>query len=222
MPIGLAHLNSLVIVNKKNRQQSESIFHENQKLLRVLGTALLGTYTSSTCDRACSGGNHIIETLRTRVYNLAVGAYSLIGISLYDESLNLVRGIGEIANLLRLAKANKIKFEQWMGSDKSQRIKQFSPRKVRDMLDEKNLVMGQEWYSELCESYSHITPHTAPNNYDLKKNACGGIVQKDGALNALCQLMRVTISVALDLCQYSSLDDIYEELQVSIRLYGES
>ena len=66
--------------------------------LAVLGTALAGLYTSATCHRGCRGGDHVIEALGARIYNLATGAYTLISVGLYDEALSLVRSIGEIGN----------------------------------------------------------------------------------------------------------------------------
>jgi hypothetical protein len=178
-------------------------------------------YESATCHRGCRGGDHIVEALGARIYNLACGAYALISIGLYDEALNLVRSIGEIANLLSLSLFDKDKFGEWVTSSKPNRIRNFGPAKVRALLERSGIViMDAQWYSDLCESYTHVTPQTTPNKYDLGRNVCGGIIQKEGAKKAIHQLTDIVAVVSLYFCRYSDLDDVFKRLSTEYRSLG--
>ena len=88
----------------------------------------------------------------------------------------------------------------------------FGPAKVRAMLEQSGIVlMDKEWYSDLCESYTHIKPQTRPNNYNEdKRNICGGIVQPIGVEKTVDQLGTVVSMIALFYCRYFELDDYFE------------
>ena len=223
VPTGLEHLNFLQRLNKSNRLDSEPILRNYKKHLTVLGTAMAGLYTSATCHRVCRGGDHIIETLGTRTYNLSLGAYSLASIGLYDEALNLVRNIGEIANLLSLSLSDKHKLEEWITSTKSERIQKFSPVKIRKLLEESRgiVLMDQSWYAELCESSTHINPGITPNKYDSRRSVCGGLIQPEGTRTAIEQLTEIVALTSLYFCRYSDLDDIFEKISLELRAVDE-
>ena len=218
VPVGLAHLGFISSVSKSNHKSSEPILRKYEKQLSVLGIAMAGLYTSATCHRGCRSEDHIIEVLGARVYNLAYGSYSLISIGLYDEALNLVRSIGEIANLLSLRMFEEDKFDEWVKSNKADRIRNFGPAKVRKLLEKNGIViMSQDWYGGLCEAYTHVTPDTAPNKYDINKNVCGGIVQPEGARVAINQLTEIVAMVSLYYCRYSDLMDLFDRLWSEFR-----
>jgi hypothetical protein len=203
------------LINNRNREKSEPLLRENRPELRLLGTALGGIYCSATCHRACRGGDHVIEALGSRVYNLAVGSYSLLCVGLYDECLNLVRSIGEVSNILSLSISDHAEFDAWLRSSKPDRLRRFSPAKIRQLIEKSGsgmLFMDGDWYSDLCEKCTHVTPQTAPNKYELGRPVCGGIVQKEGLDKALEQLTTIVTPVALYLCKYSGLDDIFERI----------
>lgn len=212
----------LAAVSKISREQSEPLLRENKAHLAVLGTAMAGLYLSATCHRGCRGGDHIIEALGARIYNLAYGANALTSIGLYDEAQSLIRSIGEIGNLLSLSMFQPEKFGEWIASSKPDRIKKFGPAKVRSLLEANGiLLMDKDWYSELCESYTHATPQTSPNKYDLERNVCGGIVQRTGVQTVIEQLTNIVAVVSLYFCRYSSLDDIFERLASDYQSLGE-
>lgn len=214
IPSGINHIEFLSQKNSTNRKNSEIILKTQKEDLNVLDISLEALYIVATCHRKCHGGRHILEVLAARIYNLSCASYSLLCIGYYDEALNLVRSVGEVGNLLALSVHNKTKFAEWLESDKRQRIREFSPAKVRDLLKDSELVlMNEDQYSSLCESYTHITPSTSPNNFNKEsKNVCGGIVQEKGLSEALEQLTNIVAMIALLYCKYFKLNDIFDRL----------
>lgn len=202
----------IAMINASNRATSIPILKEREKDLQVLGTSLTALYIAATCHRKCWGTGHVLEALGARIYNLACASYSLISVGFYDEALALVRSIGEIANLLSLSVTDKPAFTRWVNSTKGERIRDFSPAKVRTLVEKTGVVlMDQAWYSKLCESYTHITPGAKPNNFnEHNRNVCGGMIQEGGVEAALDQLTSIVSMVSLFYCRYFELDDYFE------------
>lgn len=67
-----------------------------------LGTVLSLLERAACCWWGCRQGDHAVESLVGRVYGLACGSYRLMQAGRYDESLLLIRALGEAANLLTL------------------------------------------------------------------------------------------------------------------------
>lgn len=225
IPTGLAHSAMLGRINTENRRASEALLQERKEDLRTLGHSLAALYDASTCHRKCWGTGHVLEALGGRIYNLACASYSLVSIGYYDESLNLVRSIGEIANLLSLSVCDKAKFEEWLKSTKTVRIREFSPAKVRALLSKSSgvLLMDEQWYSNLCAAYTHITPATKPNNFNSEhRNIVGGLIQAEGLDSALNQLTTLVSMVALFYCKYFELDDFFELIANRVQSENES
>ena len=214
VPKELDHLQMIVAINKYNRNESESLFNARSDNLRCLGTAMCAIYEAATCNRKCLGGDHVLEGIAARTYNLACSAYSLISIGFYDEALNLIRSIGEISNLLVLSATDKALWNEWKSSDKNTRIRKFTPAKVRKMLGEETPpLMDADWYSDLCESYTHLTPGADVNmhNEDQRRIA-GGLIQEQGFEKALGQLEFLVSIVSLYFCKNFDLDDLFNEI----------
>lgn len=178
VPRELEHLKMIAVINQKNRTISNKHLKSHESDLRVLGTSLSVLFEAATCHRKCYGGDHVLEGIAARTYNLACSAYSLISIGFYDEALNLVRSIGEISNLVALSVKDKELWKEWVNSDKKTRIKKFSPTKVRILLGgDIPTLMDEDWYSELCESYAHMTPDANPNMHnELQRRVAGGLI----------------------------------------------
>jgi hypothetical protein len=144
-------------------------------------------YRLSTCADGCRGGDHRLEYLCGRAFNLAAGAYELIRIGLYDEALNLLRSLGELVNLLALSVSNGAAFADWAKSDYRERMARFGPAKVRKQIEDAGgaLVMDADTYSHLCEIGTHVTPQTAPNLHSGGQNPnVGGVFQEKGQQQA--------------------------------------
>jgi hypothetical protein len=99
-----------------------------------LGTVLSLLYRLACCAWGCRGGDHQMEWLTGRVVNHAVSAHRLIRGGYYDEALVLIRGIGEIANLVWLFDADSTALDRWKAADRRERLNKFGPGKVRTLL----------------------------------------------------------------------------------------
>jgi hypothetical protein len=165
VPIGLAHLamvrNGAIYVAGETSKVVDEFKPNNE----MIGTSLSVLYQAATCHRKCHGGAHVLEGLCGRAYNLGCAAYNLTYFGFYDEALNLTRGIGELTNFIMLGAADGTVIQKWLKADHKTRIREFGPAAVRKMLEAKNIrpCATKDWYGELSESYTHITPHTQPN-----------------------------------------------------------
>jgi hypothetical protein len=214
IPNGAQHLG--LVMTASMHVLGETAKHadlDKQYLRECIGTCLNALYQAATCHRKCHGGGHVLERLCARAYNLACGAYYLSVIGLYDESLNLIRGVGEIANLITLSVVDGPKIKEWFKADRNTRLTKFSPAKVRDMLKKKKMELcaTDEWYREMCEAYTHITPDTQPNVHGGQ--ACTGVkYDKEGQRKTLDELFYVSTFLAILICKYFKFHDLFVEI----------
>ena len=129
--------------------------------LASLGISLNILYQAATCHRGCHGGAHMLERLCGRAYNLGCAAFHLLTLGFYDEALGLIRGIGELSNIMILAAEDPVAIQEWISADAKTLRSKFGPAQVRKMLEQKNsplMYATKPWYGELSESYIHVTP----------------------------------------------------------------
>jgi hypothetical protein len=215
VPTGLAHIDMLARINQRNRAVAQTLLQSHREDLDMFGRSLHVLYLAATCHRKCWGGGHVMEFMAGRVYNLACAAYSLICIAYYDEALNLTRSIGEAANLVALFHMDEHAFPKWVQASKRDRIREFGPAKVRGRLKAEGgvLLMDDDRYAELCETYTHPTPGTAPNQHnEMHRAICGGIVQEDGLRESIGALAEMTTAIALYYTKLFNFDDLFEDL----------
>jgi hypothetical protein len=192
---------------------------ESREMLPVLGTAMSALYQVATCHLGCRGGDHIIESLVGRSYNLAGSALLLIRHGYYDEALNLSRSIAEVGNLLSMFCAVPTTFPKWALCSRRQRLNDFSPAKVRQRIEEAGLpcLIDEEMYRELCEVATHVTPMTAPNAHETNgKRYIGGIPQAAGMKKAMDILAQVVLSVAMTSSKMVGQDKLFEQVASTI------
>lgn len=219
IPAELEHLGFVKNVARTAEQKSNLYSAKLREDLVLLGNSMHAIYLSAACVNACLGGNHQIEYIGARVYNLSAAAYNLINVGFYDEAQSLIRSIGEVSNLLSLAVCNHELFNEWIKSDKQKRINKFSPAKVRKMVEESNgvLIMNRELYSELCEEFTHLIPSVQPNNYDHDRNVCGGLAQESGFKQSIELLSHLVSMLALFFCTHSNLTKEFEVIENVVR-----
>jgi hypothetical protein len=220
IPTGLAHIDMIARFNQRNRALAQSLLQSHRDDLALLGRALHVLYLAATCHRKCWGGGHVMEFMAGRVYNLACAAYSLICNAYYDEALNLTRSIGEAANLVALFHMDEHAFGKWVKAAKAERIKKFGPAKVRKRLKAEGgvLLMDDDQYAELCESYTHPTPGAAPNQHnEMQRAVCGGIVQEEGLCESLRALIDMVGAIALYYAKLFQFDDLFEQMTRQLR-----
>ena len=169
----------------------------------------------------CRGGPHFLQSLYGRAYNLGTAAYVLCTLGLYDEALNLIRGIGEIGNIIALSVVDKGAMTDWLTSDSKVRRTRFSPAKVGKLLEAKGgalMCADSDWYSELCENFTHVNPATRPNLHGKAGRAhVGGIFQEQGLTRAIDELAGVLGVMGLQICKYSSFDDLFDLLKAQAK-----
>jgi len=176
----------------------------------LIGTSLCALYQAATCHRKCWNTGHVFESICGRAHNLGASAFKLIRAGYYDEALNLVRAIGETYNIVLLSVFDKVAFAEWMKADKKARLRNFSPVKVRLLLDATDCegFMDEEWYSELCEKYVHVSTRTMPNFHNDKTPIVGGVFQERGQKESLDSLSSILTMLAMFVCRYFEYDDL--------------
>jgi hypothetical protein len=165
------------------------------KTLSETGNVLSILYRLACCGYGCRGGDHQVEWLVGKLVNQAVSAYRLTRAAQYDESLMVIRGMGEIGNLLWLFQHDKKELDAWKAADKATRLNQFGPGKIRGRL-KKHLKIGplidDKRYQALCEVGTHPTPGLAPGHYTgTGRPVLGAIPQQAGILVCVNELAYV-------------------------------
>lgn len=215
-PTSIKWLNQLAGITENVKIRSQVELQDHLPDLKLIGTSMSALYQASTCERKCFGGPHILESLVGRAFNLGQASYILLNRGLYDEALNLVRSLGEISNIIHLSVVDKNALNEWLHSDKSTRIKKFSPFEVRKRLEEcgETVVLAdKDWYSRFCEEFTHVNPQTSPNSHNEINRPCiGPVFQKSGMQQCISELSRVLFFIALPVCGYFELTDVWDEL----------
>ena len=140
-------------------------------------------YLFSCCYWGCHGKEHALEHLAGKTVTNASVAVRAMFHGYYDESLALIRNIGEIANLVNLFWHDGDKIRDWIDCDEKTRRKTFSPVNIREMIESKGMMVpfDREHYSFLCEIAVHPVPHRTPNSYnDGAQPVLGLVFQEEG------------------------------------------
>jgi hypothetical protein len=185
-----------------------------------LGNLLSVIYRLGCCFWGCKGGDHQIEWLAGRISNQSLAAIRLIKSGYYDEALMLIRGVGEIANLLQLFVSSSQELSNWKQSTKKERISKFGPAAVRKKLElvGSKLAIEQDRYQRLCEVGTHPVPGQAPGHYTgTGRPILGGFVQHVGVFVCYTEL-----SYAVSLCGTALIGLLDIEKEIKQKLFDES
>lgn len=159
--------------------------------MEALGTALSYLDRIASCWWGCVGGDHRQERLVGRAVSNARAALLMLRAGYYDESLGLIRQIGELANLLWLFMNSDESLLGWLNAGEQDRRRSFTAVKVREKLEslEVHVPMGQELYGKLSGVSVHANPDTSPQNHNIPAiPTMGGYFQEVGALTTLNHL----------------------------------
>lgn len=218
VPIGIEHLS--LVMRESGRVTSETAKHFDEFRINreIIGTGLSILYQAATCHRHGNGGAHILERLCGRAYNLGCGAYNLTVTGLYDEALNLIRGMGEMTNLLVLSAVDPPAIREWLHAGRKDRLNKFSPVKVRRMLEDGGhpVCATEDWYKELSEGYTHVTPDTQPN-FHGGLAWVGGKYETEGMKKCFGKLLYVLTFLGFLICKYFKFEDLFAELDQKLR-----
>lgn len=211
-PIGLDFLRFIQDLADESSKAADKFCAEaGERLpqtLKATGTVLSILYRLACCHYGCRGGDHQIEWLAGKFVNQAVSAHRLIRAAQYDEALMVVRGMGEIANLLWLFHEDRAELIAWKAADRKTRLNRFGPGAVRGRLAKfSNLgsPIDDERYAALCEVATHPTPSLAPGHFSgTGRPVLGVILQEVGVFVCVNELAyaiamaAIPVSVLLD------------------------
>jgi hypothetical protein len=195
-PVGLSFLELTQALADKSSNATDKFCAEAGKSLpqtmEATGTVLSILYRLACCYYGCRGGDHQIEWLAGKLVNQAVSVIRLVRAAQYDEALMLIRGMGEIVNLLWLFQEDRAEMAAWKSADKKARLNQFGPGAVRhrlEKLSELGSPIDSERYSALCEIATHPTPSLAPGHYrGTGRPVLGAIIQEVGVFVCINEL----------------------------------
>lgn len=163
-----------------------------------LGQVLAYADIIGSCTFGCPGPSHedhAVLYLVARASSFGRAAMRLSKMGFYDEALNVVRSVGEIANLFALFVADPNTVDEWRNSDWKYRRDNLGPGKIRDRIIALNNepVMDRDTYRDLCEISTHPVPQLRPQKFNhAEKPMTGGIyVQEAGFLVVLNELAAV-------------------------------
>ena len=156
---------------EENASRYREPWKDFQNLFRQL-------YLFSCCYWGCHGREHVFEHLAGKTVTNASVATRAIFHGYYDESLALIRNIGEIANLVNLFWSDNDKIREWIDADEKTRMKRFKQPRIRKMLEANGAMVPFEknHYSFLCETAVHPVPHISPNTYSNSAQPVLGLV----------------------------------------------
>ncbi len=161
-PDGIEDVEFTLREAERARLEFASQPEERLPSVEIIGKCLNALYQAATCHRGCRGGDHLLERLCGRAYNNSVAAYLLTTQGLHDEAFSLIRGLGELTNLVALLALDTDARAASIKSDRKQRISEFGPKAVRKRLRSRwphqRICMNDDWYAEPSEGYAHPTP----------------------------------------------------------------
>jgi hypothetical protein len=179
-----------------------------------LGQVLAYADMIGSCSFGCPGPSHeahAVWYLVARASSYGRAALRLAKMGFYDEALNLVRSIGEIANLFELFDIAPGAIEEWKKSDRSYRLQNLSPAKIRRRLIALNQppVMDEDHYASLCEVSTHPVPQLRPQQFNhVGRSMAGGVhFQEAGFLVVLNEIGLVTSLLVLFAAKVCKIED---------------
>ncbi len=175
-----------------------------------LGTLLSLLDRASSCWWGCREGNHAAEMLVGRCCSYGLCAFKLARSGFYDESVSLVRTVGEITNLAVLFVTDPKAFQEWQTVDERTRRNKYCPVAVRRTLEEQRfpVPVNQSRYGQLSAKAVHLTPTIPPQMYNAERHPkTGGYFQEAGLSFCLAEVgypFSVLGFCAVELCELSA------------------
>ena len=96
---------------------------EAARVLEALGTVLSYLDCIASCRWSCRGGSHIEEHLIDRALSNFLAAHRLLKIGYFDQAGNIIRQIGETANLFYLFIESSASYVEWQNASEKVRRK---------------------------------------------------------------------------------------------------
>lgn len=196
MPKGKDFYNWVFSVDTQKEEFTLEVYQNDREFksidtYEVIPEFLETLYKVATCGYGCKGGSHVIEYITGRGYNLGIASLKLLRLGFYDEAISLIRSISEIVNLFALFGIDPKSLPEWYNQTEKERMKNFSPAKVRERLSETDLKppISKEYYSKMCEVGVHVNPMTKPQGKNhIDRALVGGFVVEEQAIAVLNDL----------------------------------
>lgn len=196
MPKGKDFYRWVFSLDSKKEELTSDIYRSDSEFnsidtFEAIPAFLETIYIVATCGYGCKGGPHVIEYITGRGYNLGISSIKLLRLGFYDESISLIRSISEIVNLFALFGIESESLSEWYHQTEKERIRNFSPAKVRTRLSSTELEppISREYYSKMCEVGVHVNPATIPQGKNhIERALVGGFVVKEQAIAVLNDL----------------------------------
>ncbi len=198
----------------QEKAKYEAAWRDFQNLFRHL-------YLFSCCHWGCHGKEHEIEYLAGKTVTNASVAKRAIFHGYYDESLALIRNIGEIANLVNLFLSDDKKYREWIDASDKTRMREFRPAGIREMLKTNEVLVPFEddHYRFLCEAAVHPVPHRSPNTYSHNGQPVLGLVfQEKGFEVSFWNLLWATSVVCGPIAKMAEIDQSRAEEFVELTI----
>jgi hypothetical protein len=123
----------------------------------------------------------------------------------------LIRGMGELANLLWLFYEDRAELAAWKVADRKARLNNFGPAAVRRRLEVLNKMgppIDAERYAALCEIATHPTPYLAPGHYTGRgRPVLGAILQEVGVFVCVNELAYAMAMVSIPIAVLVNASD---------------
>jgi hypothetical protein len=162
-------------------------------LIDALDALLSYLERAATCFGRCRGGDHRAEFMAGRVVSSCQACLLLMSSGYYDEALSIIRGLGEIANLMAMFVKDSFQFERWKTIDEKTRRRDFAAVRVRLWLEQNSapLVVDEKRYGILSAYSIHASPNALPQAHNQHGNGmiCP-VYQEAGFLLCLNELGR--------------------------------
>jgi hypothetical protein len=121
-----------------------------------------------------------------------------------------------MTNLIMLGMLDPAKMQEWRNADRKTRLNKFSPAAVRRMLKTKSYACAtDEWYRELSEGCTHITPETQPN-FHGDSPWIGGRFDEGGAATCYGKLIYVLTMLSMFISKYFGFEDLFQEISAKM------
>ncbi len=118
----------------------------------------------------------VIQMCALRLFNALASSYKLMMSGYYQKSAMIMRDIIEVVFLLELFKTDRPAIKKWRFADKSSRLKEFGPVKVRKALDKRDNFTEKK-RSEMYDMFSELASHVNMNATLMLKPKGRDIIQ---------------------------------------------
>ena len=170
------------------------------RVLEALGTVLSYLDCIASCKLSCRGGSHLEEHLIDRAVSNFLAAHRLLKIGYFDQAGNIIRQIGETANLFYLFMESNDSYVEWQNASEKARRKKFSPVQIRSRLAvlSRPQILDNRKYQWFSRGLVHVGPSIEPRAHnDLRAPTIGSNHRPAASLLTIMSLATTAVTLLL-------------------------